>query len=154
MHDYRLTVRGLTEDVLTFSVEALVQLDTDAEPHWTSVQHWTLDNPGLSGRDRTEFLDRAAIQRGWTLLPGRRQPSKAGELYLPAEPADWEMVLEQATATAQHYRRTEAAWHNLIADTPLPVVRVGEIAGFGRHRIYQIQNSINGPRGRRRASKP
>lgn len=154
MHDYRLTISGLAEELLSFSAEALVQLDTDAEPHWTSVQHWTMENPALAGRDRNEFLDQAAIQHGWTLLPGRRQPTKAGELHLAAEPADWEMVLQQATATAEHYRRIEAAWHTLIADTPLPVVRVGEIAGFGRHRIYQIQNNINGPRGRRRAKKP
>lgn len=153
MHDYRLTVSGLAGDVLTFSAQALVQLDTDTEPLWTSVQHWTVANPDLVGRARTEFLDQTATQHGWTLLPGRRQPAKGGEMHMTAEPADWEMVLQQATATAEHYRRTEAAWHTLIADTPLPVVRVGEIAGFGRHRIYQIQNNINGPRGRVRATK-
>ena len=152
MHDYRLTVTGLDQDVLTFSAEAHVQLDTDNEPHWASVQHWTQGNPRLAGRERTEFLGQVAAQHGWTLLPGRRQATKAGDMHLAAAPADWEMVLHQATANAEHYRRVEAAWHTLIADTPLPVVRVGEIAGFGRHRIYQIQNNINGPRGRRRAT--
>ncbi|MDN5802995.1 MAG: hypothetical protein L0H26_00150 [Microlunatus sp.] len=155
MHDYRVTVTGLGEDVLTFAAETPVQLDTDTEPHWTSVQHWTVANPRLAGRRLSQFLDQTAADNGWTLMPGgRRQPTKHGELTVAAEPADWELVLAQATHTAEHYRRVEAAWHTLIADTPLPVVRVGEIAGFGRHRIYQIQNNINGPRGRRRAAKP
>ncbi len=48
---------------------------------------------------------------------------------------------------AEKFRRVEAAWRALIADTPLPVVRAGAIAGFGRHRICQIENTINGPRG-------
>ena len=71
---------------------------------------------------------------------------------MPAEPADWELVLGQATKTVENARRVETAWHLMIADTPLPVAQVGDIVGFGRHRIYQIQNNINGQRGRRRVA--
>ena len=153
MHDYRVTIAGLNDEQVTFSAEALVALDTDVEPQWVSVHHWSVANPRLAGRDRHDFLEQAVAANGWTLLPGRRNPSKASKLTIPAEPADWETVLTHATELAEQYRRVKAAWHALIADTPLPVVQVGEIAGFGRHRIYQIQNNINGPRGRRRATK-
>lgn len=152
MPDYRLTVAGLTGDQLEFSAEIAVQLDIDDEPHWASVHTWTLPNPYFTGRERNAFLDQAAGAHGWALLPGRRQPTKTGHLTLPAAPADWPLVLTQATQTAHQARRVETAWHQLIADTPLPVAQVGQIAGFGRHRIYQIQNTINGPRGRRRAN--
>ena len=46
--------------------------------------------------------------------------------------------------TGEHYRRVEPASARLIADPALPVVRVGDIAGFA-HRIYQIHNTITGP---------
>src|SRR4051794_2330166 len=52
-----------------------------------------------------------------------------------------------ATELAEQDCRVEAAWRALIADTPLPVVRAGAITGFGRQRIYQIENPINRPRG-------
>ena len=153
MHDYRVTISGLNDDQISFSAQALVAIDTDIEPRWVSVQHWTVTNPRLTGRERHQFLDQTVATNGWTLLPGRRQPTKTGKLTLPAEPADWDKVLTHATELAEHYRRVEAAWHTLIADSPLSVVRIGQIAGFGRHRIYQIQNNINGPRGRRRVTK-
>lgn len=153
MPSYRLAISGLNNSELHFSAQVSVQLDIDTEPHWTSVQTWSIPNPHHTGRERHALIDHSAGVNGWTLLPGRRQPTKTGELTIAAEPDDWELVLTQATQAANQARRVENAWHLLIADTPLPVVRVGEIAGFGRHRIYQIQNNINGQRGRRRVQQ-
>ena len=46
MHDYRVTIAGLNDEQVTFSAEALVAIDTHTEPHWVSVQHWTVATPG------------------------------------------------------------------------------------------------------------
>ena len=71
MHDYRVTIAGLNDEQVTFSAEALVTIDTDAEPRWVSVHHWSVANPRLAGRDRHDFLDQAAAANGWL----RRSPS-------------------------------------------------------------------------------
>src|SRR5215207_3861738 len=113
MHEYRVRISGLNDPVLEFSAEALVQLDTDNEPQWTSVQHWSVDNPMVSGRARTEFPDQAAADQGWLLLPGPRRPTEDGRLVVAAEPTDWELVLARVTETAEHFRRIEAAWRTL-----------------------------------------
>lgn len=151
--DYRLTITGLNDDLVSFSAEVAIDVANDDSP-WVSVQQWTVANPQLSGRERTTFLEQTAAENGWTLRPGSRRPTGGGVLVAAAGPADWELVLAAATQTAAHYRRVETAWHALIAASPLSVVQIADIAGFGRHRIYQIQNQINGPRGRRRATKP
>ena len=109
MHDYRVIITGSSDAVLEFFTEALVHLDTDSEPRWTSIHHWSVDSPSVTGRARSAFLDQAAADQWWSLLPGPRRPTRDGQLIVSAEPTDWELVS--------------------------PVVRIGEIAGVTFRRF-------------------
>lgn len=132
MPSSRVSVEGLDRDRLHFVVDVMVQLDSDDQPIWTAVQSWALPNPYFTGRDRTLFIDQAIATHGWTVIRGRRPPIKNGRVVLNVGPADWNHILTEAARAAEHYRRVEVAWQQLIAQSSLPPIDVGQIAGISR----------------------
>lgn len=142
MHRYELTVT-LDADEETMKCETLAQLNDGCRS--AALQRWSA--PLQSGEDaastRRDRIISSAAEHGWTLPSGRWPRLTEGSITLAATPHSWETILTESTQTRSaalaHLADLEAGWHALIVDAELPVIQVGKLVGFTRHRVYQLR---------------
>ena len=142
MHRYQLTVTlGATEETLEYATCAQL---ADGRPS-AALQQWsTANRPGEDNFARRERIMAAAAEHGWALPSGRWPRFSKGGLTLAATPQTWEAILTESTQTRTaalaHLADLEAGWHAVIADADLPVIQIGKLVGFTRHRVYQLRH--------------
>ena len=142
MHRYELTVTlGATKETLEYATCA--QLANGRRSAY--LQQWS--TPGRPGEDssaRRERIIAAAGEHGWALPSGRWPRFSKGCLTQAATPQAWEAILTESTQTRTaalaHLADLEAGWHAVIADSNLPVIQIGKLVGFTRHRVYQLRH--------------
>ena len=137
MNRYALIVT--TKDTaLHCAVVAVLEDDQRSEP----LQIWQVAPDQTTPIPRIR-LTQAAAEHGWTLPTGRWPRITKGQLTLQLSPQSWPIILAEATRArvdaVEHLRRLEAGWHAVIGDADLPVIKIGELVGLTRHRVYQIR---------------
>ena len=141
MHRYELTVT-LGDDEATMDYATVAQFDDGRRS--AALQQWsTTSRAGEDGSARRDRIRGAAAEHGWTLPSGRWPRFSKGGLTIAAVPQSWETILTESThtrtAALAHLADLEAGWHAVIADADLPVIQIGKLVGFTRHRVYQLR---------------
>lgn len=136
MHTYQL-VLVLDADETTLTCRTVVQLPDGTQS--VPLQEWVMPTPTSTAARRDAIIGNAA-DHGWTLPDGRWPRFGKSALTLDATPRDWETILSQTKQTRDDItERLEAAWHAVIIDADLPVIKVGQLVGFTRARVYQLR---------------
>ena len=128
------------DTALHCAVVALLDDDQQSEP----LQTWHVAPDQTTPLPRTP-LTQSAAEHGWTLPAGRWPRFAKGQLTLHLTPQSWPIILAEATRArvdaVERVRRLEAGWHAMIGDADLPVIKIGELVGLTRHRVYQIRET-------------
>ena len=141
MHRYELTVTlAIKEETLEYAT--LAHLDDGRRS--AALQQWSsTSSPGEDSSTRRDRIITVALEHGWTLPSGRWPRFSKEGLTLAAIPQTWETILSESTQTRQatlaHLADLEAGWRAVIADADLPVIQIGKLVGFTRHRVYQLR---------------
>lgn len=141
VHRYELTVTLSTnEEILEFATLAHL---ADGRRS-AALQQWsTSSRPRKGSPARRERTAAAAAEHGSALAAGRWPQFSKGAVTLTAVPQPWSTILTGSihtrTAAVAHVADLGAGWHVVIADGDLPVIQIGKLVGFTRHRIYQLR---------------
>ena len=126
------------DTALHCAVVAVLDDDQQSEP----VQTWQVAADQTAPIPRIRLTHYAA-EHGWNLPAGLWPRLAKGQLTLHLSPQSWPIILAEATRArvdaVERLRRLEAGWHAVIGDADLPVIKIGELVGLTRHRVYQIR---------------
>ena len=140
---FRLDPAGRTMTVVA-------EVDSESKHGWVIADTWTCAAPSATdGSDLDQIVRQESAAHGWSLT-GAPEVGSADEVLVPAEPADWHGVLAAATRhradRLADFDAADLAWQALVARAPrrgepgyVGAIEIAAMAGFTRHRIYQIQ---------------
>jgi hypothetical protein len=136
-------------DPASRTMTVTAEVDSESKHGWVTADAWTCPAPSSAdGPALEETMRRESDAHGWSLAG---EPTTVdGAVLVPAEPADWHSVLAAATRhradRLADFNAADLAWQALVARAPrrgadgyVGAIEIAAMAGFTRHRIYQIQ---------------